>query len=228
MRVLVIEDDLSVSRGVELMLTREGFAVHATDLGEEGIALARREAYDIVLLDLTLPDIHGFSVIRRLRDAAVATPVMVVSGDAAVESRILALGAGADDFLVKPFQASELLARIRAVVRRSRAHARSVITTGKITVDLDEKVAEANGARLALTTKEYDTLEALALRKGTTLSKDVLLGQLYGGLDEPEQKIIDVFICKLRKKIAAATGGETYIQTVWGRGYTLRDPAAAA
>jgi two-component system, cell cycle response regulator CtrA len=137
-----------------------------------------------------------------------------------------ALGAGADDFLVKPFQKAELVARLRAIVRRARNHARALITTGKLTVDLDDKSAEVCGTKLALTTKEYDTLEALSLRKGVTSTKEALLGQLYGGLDEPEQKIIDVFIRKLRKKIAAATGGETYIKTVWGRGYELQEPAA--
>ncbi|HTQ15509.1 MAG TPA: response regulator transcription factor [Rhizomicrobium sp.] len=228
MRILLIEDDPAISASMQALLDRESFAVHAVDLGGDGIDLAKAGDYDIILLDMTLPDMNGLTVIRRLRDARIGTPIMILSGDAGLETRTRALGAGADDYLIKPFHASEMLARIRAVVRRSRAHARSRIVTGKIAVDLDEKVAEANGARIALTAKEYGTLEALSLRKGSVLTKDALMSQLYGGLDEPEQKIVDVFICKLRKKIAAATGGDNYIRTVWGHGYALQDPAAAA
>ena len=127
--------------------------------------------------------------------------------------------------MTKPFHKDELIARIHAVVRRSKGHAQNVITTGDIRVNLDAKTVEVGDHRVHLTGKEYQMLELLSLRKGTTLTKEMFLNHLYGGLDEPELKIIDVFICKLRKKLAVATGGEHYIETVWGRGYVLRDPS---
>jgi len=126
--------------------------------------------------------------------------------------------------MAKPFHKDELVTRIHAIVRRSKGHAQSVIQTGGLKVNLDTKTVDVNGQRVHLTGKEYQMLELLSLRKGTTLTKEMFLNHLYGGMDEPELKIIDVFICKLRKKLAAATGGKHYIETVWGRGYVLRNP----
>jgi len=119
-----------------------------------------------------------------------------------------------------------LIARIHAIVRRSKGHAQSVITTGDLVVNLDAKTVEVGGQRVHLTGKEYQMLELLSLRKGTTLTKEMFLNHLYGGMDEPELKIIDVFICKLRKKLDAVSGSQNYIETVWGRGYVLRDQEA--
>ncbi len=224
MRVLLIEDDSAMARSIELMLRSEGFNVYTTDLGEEGIDLGKLYDYDIVVLDLQLPDMSGFEVLKSLRLAKVQTPVMILSGNAIVEAKVRALGFGADDYMTKPFHKDELIARIQAVVRRSKGHSQSVITTGKLTVNLDAKTVEVDGSRVHLTGKEYQMLELLSLRKGTTLTKEMFLNHLYGGMDEPELKNIDVFICKLSKKLAAATSGDTYIETVWGRGYVLRDP----
>ena len=224
MRVLLIEDDSAMARSIELMLRSEGFNVYTTDLGEEGIDLGKLYDYDIIVLDLQLPDMSGFEVLKSLRLAKVQTPVLILSGNAIVEAKVKALGFGADDYMTKPFHKDELVARIQAVVRRSKGHAQSVITTGKLTVNLDAKTVEVDGTRVHLTGKEYQMLELLSLRKGTTLTKEMFLNHLYGGMDEPELKIIDVFICKLRKKLAAATGGQNYIETVWGRGYVLREP----
>ena len=225
MRVLLIEDDSAMARSIELMLRSESFNVYTTDLGEEGIDLGKLYDYDIIVLDLQLPDMSGFEVLRALRVAKVQTPVLILSGNAIVEAKVKALGFGADDYMTKPFHKDELIARIQAVVRRSKGHSQSVITTGKLTVNLDAKTVEVDGSRVHLTGKEYQMLELLSLRKGTTLTKEMFLNHLYGGMDEPELKIIDVFICKLRKKLAAATSGDNYIETVWGRGYVLRDPA---
>ena len=224
MRVLLIEDDSAMARSIELMLRSEGFNVYTTDLGEEGIDLGKLYDYDIIVLDLILPDMSGFEVLKTLRLAKVQTPVLILSGNAIVEAKVKALGFGADDYMTKPFHKDELVARIQAVVRRSKGHSQSVITTGKLTVNLDAKTVEVDGARVHLTGKEYQMLELLSLRKGTTLTKEMFLNHLYGGMDEPELKIIDVFICKLRKKLAVACNGEHYIETVWGRGYVLRDP----
>ncbi len=226
MRILLVEDDPTVSRSIELMLTHASLNVYATDLGEEGIDLAKLYDYDLILLDLNLPDMHGHEVLRQLRMSRVETPILILSGDGDTEAKIKGFGFGADDYMTKPFHREELVARIHAIIRRSKGHAQSIIRTGRIAVNLDAKTVEADGQAVHLTGKEYQMLELLSLRKGTTLTKEMFLNHLYGGMDEPELKIIDVFICKLRKKLAQATGGETYIETVWGRGYVLRDPEA--
>jgi two-component system, cell cycle response regulator CtrA len=227
MRVLLIEDDSATAQGIELMLKSEGFNIYSTDLGEEGIDLGKLYDYDIIVLDLTLPDMNGFDVLKQLRVARVNTPILILSGTADIDTKVRGLGYGADDYMTKPFNKDELIARINAIVRRSKGHAHSVIKTGDVVVNLDAKTVEVSGHRVHLTGKEYQMLELLSLRKGTTLTKEMFLNHLYGGMDEPELKIIDVFICKLRKKLAAATGGEHYIETVWGRGYVLRDPQEA-
>ncbi len=224
MRVLLVEDDSATAQSIELMLKSEGFNIYTTDLGEEGVDLGKLYDYDIILLDLNLPDMPGFDVLKQLRVSKVETPVLILSGTADTEVKVQGLGYGADDYLTKPFHKDELVARIHAVVRRSKGHSQSIITTGAVAVNLDAKTVDVNKQRVHLTGKEYQMLELLSLRKGTTLTKEMFLNQLYGGMDEPELKIIDVFICKLRKKLANATGGEHYIETVWGRGYVLRDP----
>ncbi|MFY9626526.1 MAG: response regulator transcription factor [Methylocystis sp.] len=227
MRALLIEDDRATAQSIELMLKSENFNVYITDLGEEGIDLGKLYDYDIILLDLNLPDMSGYEVVRTLRLARVKTPILILSGLAGTDDKVKGLGLGADDYLTKPFHRDEVVARIHAIVRRSRGHAQSVVTMGNLVVNLDEKTVEVGAARVRLTGKEYQMLELLALRKGSTLSKEMFLNHLYGGMDEPELKIIDVFICKLRKKLANASGGRDYIETVWGRGYMLREPIQA-
>jgi two-component system, cell cycle response regulator CtrA len=228
MRVLLVEDDSATAASVEMLLRRENFICDTTDLGEDGLEIGKLYDYDIILLDLMLPDIDGYEVLRRLRAARVRTPILILSGLAELDHKIKGLGFGADDFVTKPFDRRELIARIQAIVRRSKGHSESKIRTGRVVVNLESKVAEVDDRPLNLTGKEYGILELLSLRKGTTLTKEMFLNHLYGGMDEPELKIIDVFVCKLRKKIAQATGGEHYIETVWGRGYVLRDPVASA
>ncbi len=225
MRVLLVEDDPSVAKSIELMLQAEGFIVDATDLGEDGLEIGKIYDYDIIILDLMLPDIDGYDVLRRLRAARVETPILILSGLAELDNKLKGLGFGADDYLTKPFDRRELVARVHAIIRRSKGHANNVIRTGKLTINLDTRMVEANGAPVRLTSKEYGILEMLSLRKGTALTKEMFLNHLYGGVDEPDVKIIDVFVCKLRKKLAEALGGDDgYIETVWGRGYLLRDP----
>ena len=225
MRVLIIEDDSSAAKSIELMLKSEGYIVDLTDQGEDGLEIGKLYDYDIIVLDLMLPDMDGYEVLKRLRASKVNTPILILSGLAELDNKIKGLGFGADDYLTKPFDKRELVARIQAIVRRSQGHAQSTITTGKVCVNLDSRTVDVDGKPLHLTGKEYGILELLSLRKGTTLTKEMFLNHLYGGMDEPEVKIIDVFICKLRKKIEQMTG-ENYIETVWGRGYVLRDPEA--
>ena len=224
MRVLLIEDDGTTAQSIELMLQSEGFNVYTTDLGEEGADLGKLFEYDIILLDINLPDMSGYEVLKSLRVNKVVTPVLILSGMGGIEDKVSGFGFGADDYMTKPFHRDELVARIKAIVRRSQGHAQSVVETGELRVNLDAKTVEVNGQPVHLTGKEYQMLELLSLRKGTTLTKEMFLNHLYGGMDEPELKIIDVFICKLRKKLQAATGGKHYIETVWGRGYVLRNP----
>jgi two-component system, cell cycle response regulator CtrA len=228
MRVLLIEDDSAAAQSIELMLKSESFTVYTTDLGEEGIDLGKIYDYDIILLDLNLPDMSGFEVLRSLRISKVKTPTLILSGLGGIEDKVKGFGVGADDYMTKPFHRDELVARIHAIVRRSKGHAQSVIQTDDLVVNLDTKTGEVNGARVHLTGKEYAMLELLSLRKGMTLTKEMFLNHLYGGIDEPEVKIIDVFMCKLRKKLAGASGGKNYIETVWGRGYVLRHPTEEA
>lgn len=224
MRVLLVEDDPAMKDSIELMLKASGMVVDSTDLGEDGLEIGKLYDYDIIILDIMLPDMDGFEVLRRLRDARVQTPVLILSGLSESENKVKGLGSGADDYLTKPFNREELVARIQAIVRRSAGHSQSVIETGRLSVNLDAQTVEVDGQSVHLTGKEYGILELLSLRKGTTLTKEMFLNHLYGGMDEPELKIIDVFICKLRKKLSTATDGENYIETVWGRGYALRDP----
>ncbi len=225
MRILLVEDDPTTSRSIELMLTHANLNVYCTDMGEDGVDLAKLYDYDLILLDLTLPDMSGHEVLRQIRQARVETPILILSGADDTENKLKGFGFGADDYLTKPFHREELVARIHAIIRRSKGHSQSIIKTGLVSVNLDAKTVEAEGKSVHLTGKEYQMLELLSLRKGTTLTKEMFLNHLYGGMDEPELKIIDVFICKLRKKLAEATGGDNYIETVWGRGYVLRDPA---
>jgi two-component system cell cycle response regulator CtrA len=224
MRILLIEDDPATSKSIELMLGHANFNVYTTDLGEEGIDLAKLYDYYLILLDLVLPDINGHVVLRQLRVARIDTPILILSGETDTENKMRGFGSGADDYLTKPFHREELIARIHAIIRRSKGHSQSIIKTGDIEVNLDGKTVEVRGNTVHLTGKEYQMLELLSLRKGTTLTKEMFLNHLYVGMDEPELKIIDVFICKLRKKLSEATGRENHIETVWGRGYVLRDP----
>jgi two-component system cell cycle response regulator CtrA len=224
LRVLLIDDDIIVARGVTIMLQTGGAVVEHVETGEEGLELVRHYDYDIVLLDLMLPDIEGFEVLRRIRVCRNNTPVLILSGLSRPQAKVKALGLGADDFITKPFDRAELLARIQAIVRRSKGFSQPSLSIGPLQLSLDSHEVLVDGIPIHLTGKEYAILELLVLRKGMVLTKETFLNHLYGGMDEPEIKIIDVFICKLRKKLAIA-GVEDLIGTVWGRGYTIREPS---
>lgn len=224
MRVLLVEDDSSMARSIEMMLKSDGHVVDVADMGEDGIDLGKVYEYDIIILDLMLPDMDGYDVLKSLRNAKVETPILILSGLTELDNKIKGLGFGADDYLTKPFDKRELQARLQAILRRSKGHAQNVIQVGRLGVNLDSRTVEIDGKMVHLTGKEYGILELLALRKGLTLTKESFLNHLYNGMDEPEIKIIDVFICKLRKKLEDASDGLNYIETVWGRGYVLRDP----
>ncbi len=204
------------------MLKAKGHTCEIQRLGEDGLNAARIYDYDVILLDLMLPDLDGLEVLRRLRANQITVPVLILSGLSDVAHKSRGLNIGADDYLIKPFDNRELMARIEAVRRRFRGHEDSVVRTGDLMVNFDTQSVEIAGNRVYVTPKEYRILELLCQRQGVVLSKEALLDHLYAGRDEPETKIIDVFVCKLRKKLNEASGGQHYIETVWGRGYMLR------
>ena len=224
MRTLLVEDDLTTARGVTMMLKAASMMVDVATTGEEALELAGLYDYDIIILDLMLPDMEGYEVVRRLRGNRIETPVLILSGLSRPQAKVKGFGMGADDFITKPFDQQELLARIQAIVRRAKGFSQPTLTVGPLMLNLGSREVKVDGRDVHLTGKEYAILELLTLRKGLVLTKEVFLNHLYGGIDEPEAKIIDVFICKLRKKLAQAGAGEL-IGTVWGRGYVLRDPA---
>lgn len=227
MRILVVEDDSATAQAIELMLKSEGFNAYVTDSGEEGADLAKLYDYDAITLDINLPDISGFDVLKQIRTAKITTPVLMLSGAHTIDFKVKALGLGADDYMTKPFHKDELVARLHALVRRSRGIAVSVVEIGDLAVDLTTKTVSVRGVPVHLTGKEWSMIELLALRKGNTITKEMFLNHIYNGMDEPELKIIDVFICKLRKKlemVSAVHPAVRYIETIWGRGYVLREP----
>lgn len=224
-KVLLIEDDLNVVQSLQLLFSSEGITCDVASKGEEGLEMARLYStnYDLVILDLMLDDLSGFEILLKLRSAKIKIPVLILSGLSSVEDKIKGLGLGADDYLAKPFNRGELIARMHAIVRRSKGHAESVLKFDKISINLDSRTVEVDGKMVHLTSKEYSILELLAMRRGNVLNKEIFLNHLYGGVDEPELKIIDVFVCKLRRKLYEASGGKNYIDTVWGRGYMLKE-----
>jgi len=222
MRVLLVEDDPTTARGISLMLRHASMIVEIADTGEEALELAKLYDYDIIVLDLMLPDLDGGEVVRRLRAGRVETPVLILSGVSRPQTKVKVFGMGADDFITKPFDQQELVARIQAIVRRAKGFSQPTLTVGPLQLNIGSREVAVGGNPVHLTGKEYAILELLALRKGVVLTKEVFLNHLYGGIDEPEVKIIDVFICKLRKKLSVA-GGADLIGTVWARGYVLRE-----
>ncbi|MEZ5930763.1 MAG: response regulator transcription factor [Alphaproteobacteria bacterium] len=226
MRVLLVDDDASSASLLRLAVQAENIMVERADAGLDALEMAKRYDFDAMVLEQDLPDIQGHRLVSRMRGADINLPVMMLSRITDKRAKIDALNAGADDYLTKPFDREELLVRLRTIIRRAKGHAGSVIRIGRLAVDVSAKTVEIDGQPLKTTAKEYGILELLALRRGMTLTKENFLDHLYGGMDEPEQKIIDVFICKLRKKIAALSGDQNAIRTIWGRGYVLEDGEA--
>ncbi len=226
MRILLIEDDAATSQTIELMLRSEGMNVNTTDDADDGVDCAKVYDYDLVLTDTNICGVSGLEVVRRIRAASIKTPIIVLSGALGnlVADCVAYLARGADDFMAKPIQKDELVARIIAVVRRCKGIPVAVIEVAGLRLDLHTKLVEFEDHRVHLTGKEYGMLELLMMRQGATLTKEMFLNHLYGGRDEPELKIIDVFMCKLRKKLSAVSEGRNYIETVWGRGYRICDP----
>ncbi len=222
MRVLIIDDDSVAAEGLKLVLETTGMVCNSSSSGEEGIEYAKLYEYDIVILDILMPDMDGHEVLSKLRENKITTPVLMLSGLQDEEAKVKGFSGGADDYLTKPFSKGELIARINAIVRRTKGFSASEVSVGDLNVNLTNQIVTVKNKQIQLTKKEYGILELLILRKGSVLPKETFLNHLYNGMDEPELKIIDVFVCKLRKKLETASGGVNYIETVWGRGYMLR------
>ena len=223
MRLLVVEDENSIAQRIESACASDGLHCHIAETGTEALEMIKLYDYEAIILDLMLPDIDGFEVLSRIRSIKNNTPIIVLSGLSSTDDKVKCLTLGADDYVTKPFSKIELLARLYAIIRRTSGHSSSVINVGPLEIDIKQRCVRIYGNEMILTSKEYSVLELLALKKGSILAKETFLNHIYGGMDEPELKIVDVFICKLRRKIADLTGGLNFIETVWGRGYTLRD-----
>lgn len=223
MRILLVENDATAARTLERLLIKANFNVTRAETGGEGLELAMLRDYDLILQDLGLPDMGGMDVLEQLGVVRKGTPVMVLSRMDDPQLKLQSFHLGADDYIIKPFLGDELVARVKAIIRRSRGLGHPTIHTGRMVVDIQACVVEVDGKPVNLTKKEYQILELLSLHKGTIVTKQSILHHLYGGKSAPQIKIIDVFVCKLRKKLADALGGENYIETVWGRGYVLAD-----
>ena len=222
MRVLIVETDGTASRSLVQLLRSNSVIVDQVETGEETLELSRHYDYDIVLLDMAPQDMDGYDVVRRMRAARVETPVIMQAALVRPQARVKAFGVGVDDFVTKPYDHAELFARMQAIIRRAKGYSQPSLRCGPLQLNLDSREVLVCGRPVHLTGKEYSILELLVMRKGMVLTKEVFLNHLYGGMDEPEMKIIDVFICKLRKKLAEA-GAPHVIGTVWGRGYMVRD-----
>lgn len=223
MRILLIEDDITIAQTIETKIASEGGVLDLSMLGEEGLEFSKMYKYDLIILDTSLPDATGYDILKELRSLQIDFPVLVISKSSSVEDKVKALSLGADDYLQKPFNILELIARVKAIIRRSKGNANAIFRVGNLYIDFNSHSTYIDDILIHLTAKEQVLIEALAMRKGNVVSKESLLGQLYNPVDEPELKIIDVFVCKMRKKLYEASGGMNYIETVWGRGYALKE-----
>ena len=225
MRVLLVESSARFAAALTADLQADAIRVEFAQSGEDALSVMRDYEFDLGLINLQLHDMDGCSLISRIRSAKHHTPVIALS--AAPQPRLRALAAGADDVVERDIDRAELIARIRAIVRRSRGFSQSLLTVGDLTLDVDQHDVTAHGVRVHLTAKEFAILELLVLRRNMIMTKEVILSQLYGGMDTPEIKIIDVFVCKIRNKLTKV-GLPSVISTVWGRGYTVKDTGSNA
>lgn len=223
MRALLVTNDVLCAETLPRFLRSQDVIAETASSGEEGLELLRHYDFDVVVAELGLPDMDAVELLRRLRAANIDAPVLILVGSARPDLRVKLFSAGADDVVAKPFEKDELVARLRAILRRYRGFSDACLSVGPLSIRQDRREVSVHGNEVKLTGKEYAILELLVMRKGTVLTKDAFLNHLYGGMDEPEAKIIDVFVCKLRKKLASS-GAKNVIVTVWGRGYMLRDP----
>jgi DNA-binding response OmpR family regulator len=227
MRILIVEDTKALARSIAQGLADEGFSVDVAGDGEEGLHYASEIAYDVIVLDRMLPRLDGLSMLRRLREGGARTPVLVLTALGELHDRLAGLDGGADDYLVKPFAFEELVARVRALLRRSRGQPRNQVAVGRLRLDLAARTASVEGAALDLTAREFALLELLALEPGRTFSRSAIAEKLYDEETDRDSNVIDVFVARLRRKLdGAGLSGADLVRTQRGAGYRL-DPSAA-
>ncbi len=222
MRALVIEDDNRIRGFIDKGLREASYAVEASDDGEAGLKLALNGGYDAIILDLMLPSRDGFSVLREIRQAGIQTPVICLTARDSVEDRVRGLDLGADDYLPKPFTFTELLARLRALLRRGTALAANTIVVGDLTIDVVSRRVERGGKRIDLSSREFSLLECLGRSSGQVLSRTMLLERVWDMDQDPMTNVVDVHINRLRRKVDHGFD-RTLIHTIRGVGYVLRD-----
>jgi two-component system, OmpR family, response regulator len=213
MKILVIEDDPSLLRTITRTLQEQGYAVDSAAEGDDGLFKAEGNDYDLILLDVLLPKLDGWSVLKRLR-ATKKTPVLMLTARDAMPDRVRGLDGGADDYLTKPFEFAELLARIRAVIRRHASHAQSEIKISDVVIDIPKRTVTSGGKPVSLTPREYSLLEFLALRRGQLVTRTMLYEHTFDETEEPMSNLIDVHVSNLRRKL-----GRDLIVTRRGHGF---------
>jgi two-component system OmpR family response regulator len=216
MRVLVVEDEPDVMRAVAMYLREAGYSVDTADNGEDGLFKGVTWDYDVILLDVMLPKRDGWSVLEEVRRHQKKTPVLMLTARDAVKDRVRGLDTGADDYLVKPFELSELLARVRALIRRSAGKAQAVIEIGSVKIDTTSRTVAVDGHQVALTAKEYCLLEFLAIHRGELVTRTKIYDHLFDEYDSSLSNLVDVYVSNIRRKV-----GRELITTRRGMGYII-------
>jgi DNA-binding response OmpR family regulator len=225
-RILIVEDERKVLRSLTEGLQNEGYEVVGTLTGEAALERVTRESFDCLVLDLMLPGRHGLEVLADLRRSGNTVPVLILTARDTVEDRVVGLDAGADDYLVKPFAFAELLARLRALLRRGRSDPETVLRADDLEMDLVGRRVTRGGVEVALTQREFKVLEYLLRHKNTIVTRDMLGRDVWQEPSHALTNVIDVFITLLRKKVEKP-GRPPLIHTIRGAGYTLREPSCA-
>jgi two-component system OmpR family response regulator len=216
MRVLVVEDEVDLAKAVRQVLEEEGFAVDVAHDGESGLFNAESWAYDAVVLDLMLPRMDGWEILKRLRKARNAVPVLILTARDAVADKVKGLNNGADDYLTKPFSLDELLARLRALIRRSAEKPSPVIKLGDIEINTASRTVKKSGKAVTLTAKEYALLELFALHAGKLVTRTMIYDHIYDENDDSLSNVVDVYVSNLRRKL-----GADFVKTRRGEGYIV-------
>jgi len=219
MRVLIVEDEPDLLASLLQAVREDGYAADGASDGEEGLYKAESYEYDAILLDVMLPGIDGWEVLRKVRQIR-KTPVLMLTARDAVRDRVKGLDTGADDYVVKPFDIDEVLARLRALIRRSASEAQPRLHVGEVLIDLSARTVEKGGDAVPLTAREYALLEFLALRRGKLVTRTMLYEHLFDENDNTLSNLLDVHVSNLRKKL-----GHDFITTRRGHGYSIDAPA---
>ncbi len=217
MRILIVEDDETLANILKEGLTEEGYAVDVAYTGDDGLYMAETMPYDVIVLDLMLPEVDGFTVLERLRAKGIQTPVLILTARDSIDDKVKGLDKGADDYITKPFEFSELLARIRALIRRASGKRSPVIKIRNISIDTASREVYKDGQKIPLSAKEYAILLYLATNQGKVVTREELTEHIYDWEKSIESNVIDVYINFLRKKLS-----KDLIETVRGAGYIIR------